>query len=61
MAKYTDTVTDKLPGSVVSAGKEGLEIACGSGRTVMITDLQAPGKKRMSARDYLIGNPVDVL
>ena len=61
MAKYTDTVTDKLPGSVVSAGKEGLEIACGSGRTVMITELQAPGKKRMSARDYLIGHPVDVL
>ena len=60
MAKYTDTVTDKLPGSVVSAGKEGLEIACGSGSTVMITELQAPGKKRMSARDYLIGHPVDV-
>ena len=52
--------TDKLPGSVVSAGKEWLEIACGSGRTVMITELQAPGKKRMSARDYLIGHPVDV-
>ena len=60
MAKYTDTVTDKLPGSVVSAGKEGLEIACGSGRTVMITELQAPGKKRMSAHDYLVGHPVSV-
>lgn len=26
-AEYTDTVTDKAPGSVVSAGKAGLEIA----------------------------------
>lgn len=60
MAHYTETVTDKAPGSVVSAGKEGLEIACGGGRTVMVTELQAPGKKRMSAHDYLVGHPVAV-
>lgn len=60
MARYTDTATDKAPGSVVSAGKAGLEVACGGGKTVMITELQAPGKKRMSAHDYLIGHPVSV-
>lgn len=60
MAHRTDTVTDKTPGSVVSAGKAGLEIACGAGETVMITELQAPGKKRMSAHDYLVGHPVSV-
>ncbi len=60
MAHYTDTKTDKAPGSVVSAGKAGLEIACGGGKTVMVTELQAPGKKRMSAHDYLIGHPVSV-
>ena len=60
MASYTNTVTGKAPGSVVSAGKAGLEIACGGGRTVMITELQAPGKKRMSAHDYLVGHPVRV-
>ena len=59
-ARYTDTVTDKAPGSVVSAGKDGLEIACGGGKTVLITELQAPGKKRMSAADYLVGHPVSV-
>ena len=58
MARRTDTVTDRAPGSVVSAGKAGLEMACGGGRTVMITELQAPGKKRMSAHDYLLGHPV---
>ena len=60
MAHYTGTVTDKAPGSVVSVGRDGPEIACGGGGTVVITELQAPGKKRMSAHDYLIGHPVSV-
>lgn len=59
-ARYTGTVTGKAPGSVVSAGKAGLEIACGGGKSVMITELQAPGKKRMSAHDWLVGHPVEV-
>ena len=59
-ARYTDTVTDKAPGGVVSAGKDGLEIACGGGKTVLITELQAPGRKRMSAAAYLVGHPVSV-
>ncbi|MFR5782239.1 MAG: methionyl-tRNA formyltransferase, partial [Oscillospiraceae bacterium] len=57
-AEYTDTVTDKAPGSVVSAGKAGLEIACGGGRTVRVTELQAPGKRRMEAAAWLLGHPV---
>ena len=59
-ARYTDTVTGKAPGSVVSAGKAGLEIACGGGKSVMLTELQAPGKQRMSAHDWLVGHPVEV-
>ena len=57
-ARYTQNKCDKLPGSVVSAGKEGIEIACGGGETLMITELQAPGKKRMAAADYLRGHSV---
>jgi len=45
------------PGTVLSAGKEGLEVACGDG-SVIITALQAPGKKPMAAADYLRGNPI---
>ena len=60
-AEYTDTVTDKAPGSVVSAGKAGLEIACGGGRTVRVTELQAPGKRRMEAAAWLLGHPVKVV
>jgi len=46
------------PGEILSAGKEGLEIACGDG-SVIITTLQAPGKKPMAAGDYLRGNPIE--
>lgn len=59
-AEYTDTKTDKAPGAVVSTGKRGIEIACGKGETVMITELQAPGKKRMSAADFLRGHSIAV-
>lgn len=59
-AAYTDTHTDKAPGTVVSAGKAWIEVACGGGETVMITELQAPGKKRMSAADFLRGHTVTV-
>lgn len=59
-AEYTQTHTDKAPGTVVSAGKAGIEVACGGGETVRITELQAPGKKRMKAADYLLGHPIRV-
>ena len=57
-AEYTDTVTALAPGKVVSAGRAGLEIACGGGRSLLVTELQAPGKRRMSAGDWLLGHPV---
>lgn len=59
-AEYTQNKTDKAPGSVVSAGKKGIEIACLDGETVLITELQAAGKKRMKASDYLLGHPIKV-
>ena len=59
-AAYTQTNTDKAPGAIVSAGKAGIEIACADGKTVMITELQAAGKKRMKASDYLLGHPIKV-
>jgi methionyl-tRNA formyltransferase len=57
-AAYTDHATDLPPGALVSAGGDGLEIACGGGSTILITELQAPGKKRMSAGEYLRGHPL---
>ena len=57
-AEYTQNRTDKQPGQVVSTGKQGIEIACAEGQTLMITELQAPGKKRMKAADFLRGHPI---
>ena len=54
------TETTAAPGTVVSAGKQGIEIACGDGCTLFITQLQAEGGKRMAAADYLRGHSVQV-
>jgi methionyl-tRNA formyltransferase len=43
------------PGDVLREGGDGVEVACGDG-AVIITQLQAPGGARMSARDYLLGH-----
>ena len=59
-ADYTDNHTDKPAGAVVSAGNNGLEIACAEGNTLMIKELQAPGKKRMNAGDFLRGHKIKV-
>ena len=59
-AKYTDGKTEKVPGAVVSTDKGGLQIACADGETLLITELQAPGKKRMGAEDYLRGHQIKV-
>ena len=52
------TATDKTPGTLLSAGKKGIEVACGDGQSLWITELQAEGGKRMEAADYLRGHPL---
>ena len=42
------------PGSVVSAGPQGLEVACGEGSLVLL-EVQPEGKRAMSAADFLSG------
>lgn len=48
------------PGVIVSADKQGIDIACGDGKVLRILELQAPGGKRMSAAAYLAGHPIDL-
>lgn len=55
-ARLTHRHTGAVPGSIVSTGKDGIEIACGDGETVLLTEVQVPGKKRMPAEDYLRGH-----
>lgn len=42
------------PGTVLSADRSGLEVACGEG-SLLIEELQLEGKKRLSAREFLAG------
>lgn len=58
VSRVSDMKTDAAPGAVVKAdAKEGLFVACGTG-VLQIVELQAPGSKRMNARDYLRGKPM---
>jgi len=46
------------PGTVVGTGKEGIEVATGDG-LLCITRLQLPGKKAVSAADFLNAHNLD--
>jgi methionyl-tRNA formyltransferase len=50
--------TSQAPGTILSAGKMGIEVACGDGESLYITELQAEGGKRMAASAYLLGHPI---
>lgn len=50
--------TGKTPGTILSAGKAGIEVSCGDGKSLIITELQADGGKRMKVADYLRGHPI---
>ncbi len=45
------------PGEILSADKTGVRIACGQG-CLVIGELQLPGKKRLSAMNFLSGKPL---
>lgn len=53
---YKVSVTDGggAPGEIIAAGKDGIDVACGSG-CLRIEELQLEGRKRLSAADFLAG------
>ncbi len=55
-----EKTTAKAPGTVLSADKTGIEVACGNGNVLRITELQAAGGKRMAAGAYILGHPMEV-
>ena len=54
----TGETTGKAPGTILAAGHPGIDVACGDGKVIRITELQAPGSRRMAAADYLRGHPL---
>lgn len=57
---YAGDSTAKAPGTILSADKKGIAVACGDGKSLVITELQADGGKRMAAADYLRGHPIQL-
>ena len=47
-----------LPGSVISAGKAGIQVACGED-CLSLQEVQLPGGKRLSAAQFLNAHPMD--
>ena len=55
-AHALDLAHAATPGSVLGAGREGIDVACGKG-ALRITALQRAGGKRIAATDYLNARP----
>lgn len=53
-ASALDQSSDKLPGTVISREREGVEVACGTG-TLKVTSVQLPGSKAQSISDLING------
>ena len=54
-----DSRADAPPGTVVRVGEGGIFVAAGGG-ILSVTELQAPGKKRMGAGEFLRGRRIPV-
>lgn len=52
--------TDQAPGTPLALTRQGLEMAVGGGKRVVITLLQADGGKKMPAPDYFRGHPIEL-
>ena len=56
----TGADTSARPGTILAAGKAGIDIACGDGKVLWVMELQAQGGKRMAAAAYLLGHPISL-
>ncbi len=59
-SRETGEETSAEPGTVLSADKRGIAVACGDGKVLCLTEIQADGGKRMPVADYLRGHPIQL-
>ena len=53
-----DKINAHKAGTITEASDGGLEISAG-GKTLLITEIQMPGKKRVKIKEYLKGNKIE--
>jgi methionyl-tRNA formyltransferase len=46
------------PGTILRAGREGIDVACGRG-SVLVKELQLEGRKRLAAAEFLAGYKIE--
>ena len=56
--QLTGERTNALPGTVVAAAGDRLEIAAGDGERLRVLQIQPEGRRAMSARDFLAGHQI---
>ena len=54
-SKISDRSYDKTPGTIINLDKNGMEVVTKDG-SVLITELQLPGKKKTNIKDFINGN-----
>ncbi|MDR3207192.1 MAG: methionyl-tRNA formyltransferase, partial [Oscillospiraceae bacterium] len=55
-ARLTDRVANNPPGHVLGVAPPGVEVVCGDGRTLLLTEVQGKGGRRMPADAYARGH-----
>lgn len=52
--------TEGSPGTVVEILEEGIGVACGDGRILLLELVQAPGRRAMTAAEFLRGRSIEI-
>ncbi|MCP1108810.1 methionyl-tRNA formyltransferase [Ohessyouella blattaphilus] len=58
-AEVLNQESEALPGTITETTRDGITVQTGKG-SLRITQLQAPGKKRMKAEEYLRGHQLEI-
>lgn len=57
-AEIGSASSDGLPGEILSTDGKAITVQCGCNTTLLLTEVQLEGKKRMQVSEFLKGNPV---
>jgi len=51
--------SDQAPGTIIKAADEGIRIACGDGRSIIVSRLQRAGKAAQNTAEFLRGHSIE--